>query len=71
MLFRSTARISGFGEWRQDLGPRTQFDATLRVDHYNEFGTSWSPSLGVGRWLSSGVHLRASAARAFRVPTFT
>jgi outer membrane cobalamin receptor len=67
----STSRISGFGAWRQELGRRAQLDATLRVDRYDEFGTSWSPSLGVGWWPSTAVRLRASAGRAFRVPTFT
>jgi iron complex outermembrane receptor protein len=67
----STARVSGFGEWRQEIGTRTQIDGTLRVDRYNEFGTSWSPSAGIGWWPSSAVRLRASAGRAFRVPTFT
>jgi iron complex outermembrane receptor protein len=65
------ARVSGFGEWRQDVGSRTVFDATLRVDRYSEFGASWSPSAGVG-WSPTGVvRLRGSAGRAFRVPTFT
>jgi iron complex outermembrane receptor protein len=67
----STSRISGFGEWRQELGPRTQVDGTIRVDHYDEFGTSWSPSLGIGWWPTPTLRLRTSAARAFRVPTFT
>lgn len=67
----STARVSGFGEWRQEIGPRTQIDGTLRVDRYNEFGTSWSPSAGIGWWPSSRVRVRASVGRAFRVPTFT
>ena len=67
----ATARVSGFGEWRQELGPRTQIDGTLRVDRYNEFGTSWSPSAGIGWWPSSMLRLRASVGRAFRVPTFT
>src|SRR5678816_3524544 len=49
----STARVSGFGEWRQEIGTRTQVDGTLRVDRYNEFGTSWSPSAGIGWWPSS------------------
>ena len=40
----STARVSGFGEWRQEIGTRTQVDGTLRVDRYSEFGTSWNPS---------------------------
>jgi iron complex outermembrane receptor protein len=67
----SMARLSGFGEWRQEIGPRTQIDGTFRVDRYDEFGTSWNPSAGIGWWPSSRVRLRASVGRAFRVPTFT
>ncbi|MBM3818632.1 MAG: TonB-dependent receptor [Acidimicrobiia bacterium] len=67
----TTRRVSGFGEWRQALGQTTQLDASVRVDRYTEFGTAVSPSLGVGWWPSSVVRLRASAGRAFRVPTFT
>jgi len=65
------SRVSAFGEWRGDIGHRAQADATLRVDRYNEFGTSWNPSLGVSWWAAPAVRMRASAARAFRVPTFT
>ena len=65
------ARASAFGEWRQEISRTTQMDATLRVDRYSEFGTSWSPSLGIGWSPSSAVRLRASTGRAFRVPTFT
>ena len=67
----TTSRVSGFGEWRQPLGSRTTVDASLRVDRYSEFGSSWSPSLGAGWRLSPAVRLRASVTRAFRVPTFT
>ena len=67
----TTRRISGFGEWRQELGGRTQVDGSLRVDRYTEFGTSWSPSIGVGWWPSGVVRLRGTVGRAFRVPTFT
>ena len=67
----AVSRVSGFAEWRQALGPRLQADATVRVDRYSEFGTSWNPSFGIGWWPASSVRLRASAARAFRVPTFT
>jgi iron complex outermembrane receptor protein len=64
-------RVSGFGEWRQPAGARTQFDASLRVDRYSEFGSSWSPAAGVSWWAARRVRLRASGGRAFRVPTFT
>jgi iron complex outermembrane receptor protein len=64
-------RISAFGEWRQTLGPRVQIDGSLRLDRYDEFGSSWSPSAGLGWWVRSNLRLRTSAGRAFRVPTFT
>jgi iron complex outermembrane receptor protein len=67
----TTRRVSAFGEWRQALGPSAQLETSLRVDRYTEFGTAWSPALGVGWWPSSVMRLRASAGRAFRVPTFT
>lgn len=66
-----TRRVSGFAEWRYAPAARMQLDAGVRVDRYTEFGTAWSPSLGVGWWPSDSVRLRASAGRAFRVPTFT
>ena len=64
-------RISGFSEWRYAPVANVQLDASLRVDRYTEFGAAWSPSLGAGWWPSTAVRLRASAGRAFRVPTFT
>jgi len=67
----STARVSAFSEWRRPLARTAQIDATLRVDRYNEFGASWSPSLGAGWWPAQRLRLRASMGRAFRVPTFT
>ncbi|HEY6361086.1 MAG TPA: TonB-dependent receptor [Vicinamibacterales bacterium] len=68
----TSGRVSAFGEWRRAAASgRTQLEASLRVDRYSEFGTSWSPGAGIGWWASPRVRLRASAARAFRVPTFT
>lgn len=67
----TTRRVSGFGEWRHTIAENTQLDASLRVDRYTEFGAAWSPSIGAGWWPSPIVRLRASAGRAFRVPTFT
>ena len=67
----ATSRISGYGEWRQQIGAGVQLESLLRVDTYDEFGTSWNPSVGAGWWASSSVRLRGSIARAFRVPTFT
>jgi len=67
----STSRVSGFAEWRRPVAKTAQIDATVRVDGYNEFGASVSPSLGAGWWPASRLRLRASVGRAFRVPTFT
>ena len=64
-------RLSGFAEWRQTIGTRLHVDAALRADRYSEFGSAWSPSAGVAWWASPSVRLRASAGRAFRIPTFT
>ena len=64
-------RVSGFGEWRYEFSRRVQVDGALRVDRYSQFGASWNPSAGIGWWATDAVRLRASAARAFRVPTFT
>src|SRR6188768_1165922 len=52
-----TARISGYGEWRQQVGAGLQLETLLRVDHYDEFGTSLNPSLGAGWWATSSVRL--------------
>jgi iron complex outermembrane receptor protein len=67
----ATQRASAFGEWRYALTSDAQLDASLRVDRYAEFGTSWSPALGVGWWPAASLRLRASTGRALRVPTFT
>ena len=64
-------RVSAFGEWRKEIAGRVQVDGALRVDRYSQFGASWNPSVGVGYWPTQSLRLRASAARAFRVPTFT
>ena len=66
-----TARISAFGEWRQEVATGVQLESLIRVDHYDEFGTSWNPSVGAGWWATSSIRFRGSIARAFRVPTFT
>jgi outer membrane cobalamin receptor len=63
-------RVSSFAEWRQTVGA-ADVDASVRVDRYAEFGTSWSPAAGVGWWAGPQMRLRASVGRAFRVPTFT
>ncbi|MBI4886887.1 MAG: TonB-dependent receptor [Acidobacteria bacterium] len=67
----TVSRASAFGEWRYAVRADTQLDASLRLDRYSEFGSAWSPALGIGWWPASSLRLRASTGRAFRVPTFT
>lgn len=68
---RRYARASVFAEGDWQLAPRATVQAGLRVDEYSTFGRAWSPSVSVGGWLASDLRLRASAARAFRIPTYT
>jgi iron complex outermembrane receptor protein len=67
----AVSRVSAFGEWRQEVAAGVQFEGRLRVDRYDEYGTSWNPSIGAGWWATPSLRLRGSIARAFRVPTFT
>jgi iron complex outermembrane receptor protein len=64
-------RVSGFGEWRHRFAHGVEVDAGLRGDHYDVFGSSWSPSAGIAWWPRRVLRVRASGGRAFRIPTFT
>ncbi|MGE0041596.1 MAG: TonB-dependent receptor plug domain-containing protein [Vicinamibacterales bacterium] len=67
----AVGRASGFAEWQWPATGALTVLPSVRVDHYTDFGTAVSPSLAAGWWLTPALKLRASAARAFRVPTFT
>jgi outer membrane cobalamin receptor len=64
-------RGSVFGEVQQQIGSRTFLYPAVRVDGYSTFGLAVSPALSAVTWIGNRVKLRASAGRAFRVPTFT
>ena len=61
---------AAFGEGERTLG-RATLQAGLRLDAYGRFGAAWSPSLAAAARLTNRLRWRASAGRAFRVPTFT
>ncbi|HXE80896.1 MAG TPA: TonB-dependent receptor, partial [Vicinamibacterales bacterium] len=65
------ARASVFAEVQHRITERTLLYPGLRVDVYSSFGTSAAPSLALSTWLSQNLKARASAGRAFRIPTFT
>jgi len=64
-------RAYGFVETLWAPTARVSMQTGVRVDHYSTFGTTWNPSLSVSTVLRDRVRLRSSAARAFRIPTFT
>ena len=56
-----------------DIRALQRFSLTLglRDEIYRNFQHQWNPSAGAGLWLNSWAKLRASASRAFRLPTYT
>lgn len=62
---------SAFAEWQARAGDRATIIAGLRVDDYSSFGHAANPSVSIVTRAPRGVRLRASAAHAFRIPTFT
>lgn len=68
---RTLSRGYGFAEVLATPTSTLSVQSALRVDRYSTFGTAWSPSLSASLQLSPSVRLRASGARAFRVPTYT
>jgi iron complex outermembrane receptor protein len=68
---RDVARAGAFVEVQHGAGGRTTIYPALRYDRYSSFGGSWSPSLAAVIAWRPGLRARASAGRAFRVPTFT
>ncbi len=64
-------RAYAFAEALWAPAARVSVQSAVRFDHYSTFGDAWSPSLSAAVQVSGRVRLRASAARAFRIPTFT
>ena len=50
---------------------RFSFSFGGREELYAGFGSQFSPTAAAGVWLHERVKLRASASRAFRIPTYT
>jgi outer membrane cobalamin receptor len=65
------ARTSLFGELQWTFGKTAALYSGLRFDYYSNFGTAASPSISGSWWIVPRIRLRASAGRAFRIPTFT
>jgi iron complex outermembrane receptor protein len=50
---------------------RFSFSVGGREEVYNSTRSQFSPTAAAGFWLAQGLKLRASASRAFRLPTYT
>src|SRR5262249_52980812 len=68
---RNYRRGGAFVEWRGAIAPSASMQLGLRADDYSSFGSSVNPSVSIAARPSATLKLRASAARAFRIPTFT
>ena len=58
-------------ELRQAIGSRVVVQPGVRVDHYNRFGTAWSPAVAASGWIVPTVRWRSATGRSFRIPTYT
>ena len=67
------ARSRGAAYAAVDFRALHRFSLTLsaREEVYRRFSAAFSPTVAGGVWLSPRVKLRASAGRAFRVPSYT
>ena len=67
------SRGRGAGYFALDVRALRRFSFTVGARHelHGSLNSQFSPTAAAGVWLSPRVKLRASASRAFRVPTFT
>lgn len=79
---RDTLNSTNLGKRTRDRGAayvgldvralhRFSFTLGTREELYTGGGRQFSPTAAMGYWLSPGWKLKASASRAFRLPTFT
>lgn len=67
----SRTRGAVYAAWDVRALNRFSFTAGVREEVYWNGQKQFNPSLGAGVWLHSRLKLRASASRAFRLPTYT
>lgn len=66
---QSSATLSSlFVEDNLEVRPGTILTPGLRLDHHDEFGNNWSPSLNLSQELTDDLTLKAGIARAFKAP---
>ncbi len=65
------ARAAGYAAFDMRALRRFSFSLGLREELHGSANSQLSPSAAAGFWLNQRLKLRASASRAFRLPTFT
>lgn len=65
------SKASLFGELEWVFSKKLTVYPGLRFDYYSNFGASTNPSLSASWWMMPRIRMRASAGRAFRIPSFT
>jgi iron complex outermembrane receptor protein len=68
---RSRTRGSAYAVYELRFAKRYSISAGIREEVYGARQVATSPSVSGAVWLNSRIKLRASASRAFRLPTFT
>jgi iron complex outermembrane receptor protein len=68
---RNRTRGSGYAFYDLRSARRFSFSAGIREEVYGSGQVATSPSLSGAAWLSPRFKLRASASRAFRLPSYT
>src|SRR5207247_2055189 len=68
---RSRTRGSAYAVYELRFAKRFSLSAGLREEVYGKQHVATSPSISAAAWLNPMIKLRASASRAFRLPTFT
>lgn len=67
----SYAQTSAFTELQWVPSKTASIYPGLRIDYYSSFGAAVSPSVSGSWWIQPRIRARASAGRAFRIPSFT
>jgi len=63
--------VSAFAQDTWSVLPQLGLTAGVRLDRYDDFGSTVTPRLGVVWRLPASLHLKALYGRAFRAPTFS
>lgn len=67
----SRGRGAAYAAWDVRALNRFSFTAGVREEVYRNLQKQFNPSVGAGVWLHPRAKLRASASRAFRLPSYT